>query len=172
MKKSEIKTIPEYYQKYVDLADDGDLLDQLKDGGIELFENNFDLIKSLGLKSYAQGKWSANEMIEHLIDTERIFQTRCLRFARLDKTELAGYSENDYALSARSNQIAIEKLLADYKLLRASTYAMFSNFSDEELMRTGTANGQEISVLAMGFIFIGHPVHHFNVLQEKYFPLI
>lgn len=172
MKKADIKVVPEYYKKYINLADERDLMDQLPQGGLELFEANFDLIKSLGLKSYAQGKWSANQMLEHLMDTERIFQNRSLRFARQDKTELPGYNEDDYALSARSNQIEIDKLLADYKSLRASTVAMFSNFSGEELMRTGTANGQEISVLAMGFILIGHPIHHFNVLQERYFPLI
>lgn len=172
MKKSDIKVVPDYYKKYISLADDRDLMEQLPNGGIEHFETNFDLIKSLGLKSYALGKWSANQMLEHLMDTERIFQNRSLRFARLDKTELPGYNEDDYALTARSNQISIEKLLEDYKKLRASSVALFSNFSDEELMRTGSANGQEMSVLAMGFVFIGHPIHHFNVLQERYFPLI
>ena len=172
MTKSDIKVVPDYYMNYIKLADDRELLEQLSTGGIDLFEANFSLIKSLGLKSYSLGKWSANQMIEHLIDTERIFQSRCLRFARQDKTELPGYSEDDYVMSARSNQLSIDKLLADYKSLRVSTCALFSNFSDEELMRTGIASGQEISVLAMGFVLIGHPIHHFNVLQEKYFPLI
>lgn len=172
MKKTDIQVVPEYYKKYINLADDSDLIDQLPKGGIELFDNSFGIIKSLGLKTYAQGKWSTNQMLEHLIDTERIFQSRSLRFARLDSTELPGYNEDDYALSARSNQIPLEKLMDDYRIVRASSVSLFSNFSNEELMRTGMANGQEISVLAMGFVLIGHPIHHFNVLQERYFPLI
>lgn len=172
MKKSDIKIVPEYYNTYIKLADDRDLLEQLPYGGIELFKSNIDLIKSLGLKSYAQGKWSVNQMVEHLTDCERIFQSRCLRFARLDKTVLPAFSEDDYVQSSRSNQIPIEKLIRDYEDLRASTLSMFLNFSDEELRRTGFASGQEISVLAMGFICVGHPIHHFNVLQERYFPLL
>ena len=111
-------------------------------------------------------------MLEHLIDTERIFQSRALRIARMDKTELPGFNENEYVESARSNQIALDKLLTDYNSVRQASISLFSNFSDEELKRTGIANGQTISVLAIGFIIIGHPTHHFKILEERYFGLI
>ena len=172
MKRSDIQTVPEFYKKYINLVEDIDLMDALKGGGIDLYEAHFDQIKALGEEVYAPGKWTMNQMIEHLMDTERIFLNRALRFARNDKTELPGYEENFYADNARSNDIPIEKLLTQYKNLRQVTIDTFSNFNDEELMRTGKANGAEISVLALGFIQVGHPIHHFNVIKERYFPLI
>jgi len=172
MRKDQIKTLPSYYENYVNLAGDGDLMNELMSGGLQLFIDNADKLEALGQKTYAEGKWTVQEMIEHLLDTERLFQARCLRFARADKTDLPGYDENLYAANARSKDIPLRKLLSDYRLLRSSSIAMFSNFNEEELQRTGTANGQEISVLAMGFIMVGHPIHHFNVLEERYFGLI
>src|SRR5690606_31978102 len=137
--------------------------DALDNGGIELFLNDLDKLLELGNKVYAPGKWTINEMVEHLIDTERIFLNRALRFARNDKTELPGYDEDHYATNARSNELSLEKLMEDYEIIRMATMATFSNFNEQELMRTGVANGQEISVLALGFVLVGHPIHHYNV---------
>jgi hypothetical protein len=172
MIKSEIKVVPEYYSKYIALAGEGDLMNELMQGGLELFVSAADKLEALGSKTYAEGKWTVKQIIEHLMDTERLFQARALRFAREDKTEIPGYDQDFYASHARSNDITLRKLLSDYRLLRSSSIAMFSNFNDEELMRTGVASGQEISVLAIGFILVGHPIHHFRVLQERYFSLV
>lgn len=172
MTKKDIKVVPEYFQRYLDVAPDTDLLSALPEGGIRLFTDHMMTLTQLGDKTYAEGKWTVNEIIEHLMDTERIFQSRALRFARLDQTELPGYDENAYAMASRSNELSLNKLLMQYIALRGSTLAMYSNFNEEELMRTGVANGKEISVLAIGFIIIGHPIHHFKILKEKYFPLI
>jgi hypothetical protein len=166
--KDQIKTVPEYYGTYIDLAPNNDLLVALPNGGIHLYEENLEMLKKLGFHVYAENKWTTHQIIEHLIDTERIFQTRALRIARNDKTPMPGYDENAYVDSSRSNEIPLEKLMADYRSQRAATLAMFQNFNKEELMRTGIANGEEISVLAIGFILIGHPIHHFNVIQERY----
>lgn len=171
MTKNDIKVVPEYYKKYIALAGDGELMNELMQGGLELYVSAAEKLESLGQKVYAEGKWTVQEMLEHLMDTERLFQARALRFARQDKTELPGYDENLYATNARSNEIPLRKLLSDFRLVRSATIALFSNFNKEELMRTGTANGQEISVLAIGFILVGHPIHHFKVLEERYFGL-
>jgi hypothetical protein len=63
-------------------------------------------------------------------------------------------------------------LIEEYQILRLSNAYFFNKLTDEELMRTGSANGQEISVMAMGYILIGHAIHHFNVISEKYIPLV
>lgn len=172
MKRSDIKVVPAYYQKYIDLAPDIELIDALKTGGISLFQENISKLIDLGLQTYAPDKWTVNQMVEHIMDTERIFVNRALRFARNDQTELPGYDENMYASNARSNEFPIIQLMEQFAMVRKSTIATFENFNSEELQRTGKANGQEISVLALGFIQVGHPIHHFNVLKERYFPLI
>ena len=42
---------------------------------------------------YAEGKWDIKEIIQHVIDTERIFAYRALRISRNDKTPLPGFEE-------------------------------------------------------------------------------
>jgi len=171
MKKSQIQTAPSYFIQYIDLVEDKELMEVLDSGGIELFLDEIENLKNVGDKIYAEGKWTVNQIIMHLIDTERIFQNRALRFARKDKTNLPGYEENDYAAVARSNDRNVESLLEEYQITRLSTVSFFSNLNNEELSRTGTANGIEISVLAIGFLLVGHPIHHFNVIRERYFKI-
>lgn len=172
MKKSDIKTVPAYYQKYIDQVPDIELMEALKSGGIELFHDHLDFLLALGDQVYAPGKWTVNQMVEHLMDTERIFLNRALRFARLDKTALPGFDENVYVANARSNELRLQDLLNQYSIIRQATVTTYSNFNEEELNRTGTADSKEISVLALGFIQVGHPIHHFNVVKERYFPLL
>ena len=172
MKKTEIKITPEYYITYINKAGNGNLLDELEEGGIAPFLDNFEKLELLQNKTYAKGKWTVKEIIEHLIDTERIFQTRALRFVRQDKTPLPGYDENMYAAVSRANDRSLEDLLEEYQIVRLSSWQLFKNLDKDQLHFSGIANGNEISVLAIGFILIGHAVHHFEVIIEKYFPLL
>src|SRR5437868_7740336 len=53
---------------------------------------------------YAEGKWTIKEILVHLIDDERIYAYRALRFARHDKTELPRFEQDDYALHSGANE--------------------------------------------------------------------
>jgi len=171
MKTVALNSSPDYYKNYINLVADKPLLEVLKTGGIGLFEDHFLELMSLGKKVYEPGKWTALEMIQHLIDTERIFINRALRFARQDSTVLPGYDHNAYVPVSRSNDRTLQDLLDEYKAVRLSSYHFFKHLNEEELMRSGKANGIEISVIAMGFVLVGHPTHHFNILKERYFGL-
>lgn len=171
MKAMAIKTSPEYYAGYIDLVDDKPLLDVLPQGGIELYLDHFDELRAIGPKVYAKGKWTINQIVQHLIDTERIFINRALRFIREDDTDLPGYDHNAYVVSSRANDLTLFNLLEEYKAVRKSSELFFRPLTDEELLRNGTANGLEISALAIGYILVGHPTHHFNVLKDRYFGL-
>jgi hypothetical protein len=172
MTRSQIQTVPDYYQKYIDLVPDVNLLEVLPHGGLELFLNERNLLQEIGLKVYAPEKWTINQIIEHLMDTELIFLNRALRFARKDTTNLPGYEENYFAETARSNERSLEDLLENYQLIRACSTYFYKSLNEEQLLATGTANNQLISVLAVGFIIIGHPIHHFNTIKERYAPLV
>ena len=171
MKVKALETSPPYYLNYINKVDDKPLLEVLKTGGIELFEQHIDQLEALGQKVYAPGKWTAPDIIQHVMDTERIFINRALRFVRQDLTELPGYDHNSYVPIARANDRTVKDLLEEYKALRLSSYLFFKHLNEEELLRKGTANGVEISVIAIGYILIGHPIHHFNVIRERYFGL-
>ncbi len=169
MKKSDIKVIPEYGKVYAEKASDEDLIPQLEHGGISLFKNNISKLESVGLNVYAKGKWTIPQIIEHLTDAERIFQYRALRYARQDKTELPGFDEDMYAAISKANDRTIKDLLNDYQIVRNSTIALYKTFDKDQFFFTGKANGQETSVIALGFMMIGHAVHHYKVIEERYF---
>ncbi len=117
---------------------------------------------------YAEGKWTIKDIIQHLIDTERIFTYRALRFARTDVTELPGYDENLYAQTANGAERKLQEMLTELALVRQSTIMLYKSFSFEDLLRTGIASGNKASVRALGFIIIGHQNHHIKVFKERY----
>jgi uncharacterized damage-inducible protein DinB len=117
---------------------------------------------------YAEGKWTIKDILQHLIDSERIFAYRALRFARKDGTPLPGFEENDFANTAKGFKRSIRDLLTELAIVRESTLCLFRTFSDEILALKGTASGSEMSVRALGFIIIGHQNHHQRIFEERY----
>jgi hypothetical protein len=117
---------------------------------------------------YAEGKWTIKDIIQHLIDAERVFSYRALRISRNDKTPLPGFEENDYVDNTNANGRSIQDLLTEFSAVRHSTLLLFKSFSDEQLARIGIASGNEVSVRAIGFIIIGHQKHHQKVFAERY----
>jgi hypothetical protein len=172
MKKSDIKIIPAYGLHYANQASDENLMDQLEHGGISLFEKNRELLEKIGTKVYAPGKWSVPVIIEHLIDAERVFQYRALRFARQDKTQLSGFDEDLWAAVSKANDRSLKDLLDEFRIVRQSTFALYKTFDKDQFFFSGFANGQESSVIALGFMMIGHAVHHYKVVEERYFGLV
>jgi hypothetical protein len=122
----------------------------------------------MGQFRYAPDKWTIKELLCHLIDSERIFAYRALRFSRNDKTPLSGFEEKDYAVQANAHSRSVASIANEIKRLRATTLDLYKSFSDEMLQRTGTANNSSLSVLNLGFIIPGHETHHLNVLRERY----
>lgn len=117
---------------------------------------------------YAEGKWTIKEIIQHLIDCERIFAYRALRFSRNDQTPLASFEENDYALNTNANGRSIQELLTELSAVRHSNLLFYKSLSEEQLKRMGTASNIQISVRALGFTIIGHQKHHQKVFEERY----
>lgn len=117
---------------------------------------------------YAEGKWNIKEMLQHIIDAERIFAYRALRIARHDKTPLAGFDENSYAEHANADARTWENLLQEFEAVRNSTDLLLQSFTKDELRQTGTTNGGPNSVEALSFLVFGHILHHINILKERY----
>ncbi|MBP2282092.1 putative damage-inducible protein DinB [Flavobacterium sp. CG_23.5] len=117
---------------------------------------------------YAEGKWTIKDIIQHLIDAERVFSYRAMRISRNDKTPLQGFEENDYVENTNANGRSIQDLLMELSAVRQSTLLLFKSFSEEQLGRIGVASNAEVSVRAIGFIIIGHQKHHQKVFQERY----
>lgn len=117
---------------------------------------------------YAEGKWTIKDILQHLIDAERIFTYRALRFARNDKTALPGFDENDYANQTNATKRSIQDLLTELAVVRQATLSLFKSFSNEETLRIGTASNNPMSVRALGYVIIGHQNHHQRIFEERY----
>src|SRR5262249_48679154 len=117
---------------------------------------------------YAPGKWSIKEVVGHVIDTERIFSYRALRFARNDKTPLPGFEQDDYMPYTNFAQRELSDLAREFEHVRQATLFLFRNLDAAAWERRGTASGGELTVRAMAYVTAGHEIHHRTILQTKY----
>ncbi|NRB47378.1 MAG: DinB family protein [Saprospiraceae bacterium] len=162
---------PAYSHIYMDLmADDGRVLEHLW--------NNFLAVKTLVsqltddqlLYRYAKGKWTIKEILVHLIDDERIYTYRALRFARNDRTDLPGFDQDKYTSYSFANERSLASILAEYEVVRKATLQLYEHLPEEALIRGGTADGPENyrSVRALIYHLAGHELRHLNIIKEKY----
>lgn len=158
-----------YYQNYIEKASNyNSILEGLESTQNELLEFYNALPESKLTYQYEVGKWTPKDILLHLIDSERIFAYRALRIARNDKTSLPGFEENDYVPEAKANNRSLSDLLEEFNTVREATLSLFKSFSTEQLLRTGTASNNPISVRAIGYITIGHVLHHKRIIEERY----
>lgn len=157
-----------FYAPYIQSLDNVVLLEELEISVHRLrnFVQNIPMDKYD--YSYAEGKWTIKDILQHLIDSERVFAYRALRFARKDLTPLPGFEENVFAGVAEGYKRSIRDLLTELAIVREATLCLFKTFSDETLLLKGIASEREMSVRALGFIIIGHQNHHQRIFEERY----
>ena len=158
----------EFYTPYVQTLDDVNLIEELEISVHRLIKFVQNIPMDKFDYRYEPGKWTIKDILQHLIDTERVFAYRALRFARNDQSELPGFDENLYADEAAGYLRSIQQLLTELAVVRQSTLFLFKNFNEKELMNSGTASGRSMSVRALGFIIIGHQNHHQRIFEERY----
>ncbi|MFD2541571.1 DinB family protein [Lacinutrix gracilariae] len=170
MKTADIGTLEynEYYKTYIDKVGDLSLLEGLSEGLSEALGFFNSLPEDKMDYAYAEGKWTIKEVLQHIIDTERVLVYRALRFSRNDKTELPGFDENAYTMSSEANRRSKEALIEEFTHVREATISLFKSFTNQMLLQKGKASGGDMSVRAIGFIVIGHEKHHSHVVKERY----
>lgn len=164
----DFNTLPGYYRNYVMQVHDQDMLQALELSAKRFKELINTIPEEKGEYRYAAEKWSIKELICHLMDAERIFAYRALRFARNDATILPGFEENDYAPQANAHNRTVKQLVEEAENLRKTTIDLFKSFTPEMLERKGSANGNVVSVVNIGYIIAGHETHHCKILKERY----
>src|SRR5205085_8014952 len=89
---------------------------------------------------YAEGKWTIKEMVQHMIDAERIFCYRALCIARGEMQSLPGFDENAYADASNASVRRTEELKEELAAVRKATGFLFRSFNEEQINKTGIAN--------------------------------
>lgn len=160
-----------YYKTYIDAMEDNvNLLDELEISLHKTIKFVQDIPMDKFDYRYAEGKWTIKEIIQHIIDAERVFAYRALRFSRSDATPLPGFDENMYAdvVNPTANKRHLKDLLTELTAVRHATITLFKSFTEEDLLKKGTASNNPMSVRAVGFVIIGHQNHHVNIFKERY----
>ncbi len=157
-----------YYDKYISLVPAGDVLSSLTTLMASTQALLHGLPASVATYRYAPGKWSVNEVVGHLIDSERIFAARALRFARNDPTPVPGFEQDDYVRHATFDAYPLSELAAEFLTVRQSTLFLFGHMGDEAWTRRGIANNAQVSVRALAYIIAGHELHHREILLTRY----
>ena len=157
----------EYFNGYIEQVDGDDLLKSMEKIHNATWKALSDLRVSPDHR-YADGKWSIKEVVQHLIDTERVFCYRALAFARKDLQDLLGFEENYYARESKADKREFHDIMREFDSVRIATRALFQSFDEETLLNEGRANGSKTSVRALGWMLAGHEQHHLAVIKERY----
>jgi uncharacterized damage-inducible protein DinB len=158
-----------YYRGYIHKLDPDTALDQgFKEGRDTIIQFFSSIPEEKQTYRYAPGKWTPKEILQHLIDAERVFSYRCFRIARKDKISLPGFDQDDYILPSRANEKRMQDLLAEYEATRNSFIALLDSLTDEDLQQVGEASGFDLSARAAAFMTLGHEKWHIEIIKNRY----
>jgi len=158
----------DYYFRYIDLVTSDDIVPAMENQMGEMLQVLSGISEEQSLHSYAPGKWTIRELLNHVNDGERIFAGRALWFARGFNDPLPGFEQDIAVEHAHANNTSWADLVEEFKNVRLSTLSFFKSLPDEAWDRTGVASDNPVSVRAIAFIIAGHVTHHIGVLREKY----
>lgn len=166
---------PEYSHIYMDLLeDDGKVLEHLWENFLKIKDFVYSLPKEKLEFRYAKDKWTIKEILVHLMDDERIFAYRALRYARNDDTPLHGFDQDSYAQYSDANTRSLESIFDEYESVRKSTITLFKYLPEESFTRGGKGVDFDGSIInhrtvrGLAYHIAGHELRHFNIIKERY----
>lgn len=168
MSNSSPANVPGYFQLYIDQVNEKDLATAFTSQSTIIKDFLPGISEEKSTYAYAQGKWTIKELLQHLIDAERIFTYRALCFARKEQVTLPGFEENEYAAASNANIRSWESLTAEFVAVRKATLFLYDSFTAEMLATSGKASVNTYTVEALGFILLGHFNHHIKIIKERY----
>lgn len=159
-----------YIRRYLDLVPSENWIEELKISGKQTLEIYEKLSEEQGNFAYAEGKWSLKTLLQHLIDTEKVFAYRALRFSRKDQSLVSGFDEESWADNSYAETRTLKSLIKEFKVTRKQSSIFFKTLPAEALQLIGIVNGNEIKVETIGKLTVGHNLHHLNIIKERYLP--
>lgn len=165
--RADIKA-PGAFQNYINKAGSEDMMTALEQNTKKFRK----FLKSLPSKkidyAYAEGKWTIKQLLQHIIDAERVFSLRAVWFARKDPSPQPGFDENLWAENAPVADRDWKDMVEEFFSLRDANTRLFASLSENQLLTEGSANGNMLTPAAFGFITAGHVQHHIDIINERY----
>ncbi len=150
------------------LPDDGLILKHLHDNLTQTIEFIRSFPEEKLVQPHTKGEWTIKEILVHIIDDERIYAYRALRYARNDSTELPGFEQDDYVPHSKANERDLEEIFEELTAVRQATITLFKSFGEAALTRKGIGSGNIMSVRAAVYHIAGHELHHMDSIRENY----
>lgn len=173
MNIKDLPFLPPYFDRYIaQIPEHLDLQEVFVQFSPKKVFSDTDKLLLLGDRVYAPGKWTVKDILQHCIDTERVMAYRALCISRGESVNLPGFEEDLYAENTVAAARTVQDLLEEYETVRSASRMLFQHMSPAMMLREGSANTTRITPLALAYVVLGHPVHHKNVLAERYYPLL
>jgi hypothetical protein len=157
-----------YYERYISLVPDGDLVETLERQGAETLALLRTLTEEQGAHRYEPGKWSVKQLVGHVNDGERLFSYRALSIARCDRAALPGMEQDEWMAGVDFDARSLASLADEFEAVRSATLHLLRHLSPEAWARRGVASDNEVTALALAYIIAGHEAHHLRILRERY----
>ena len=164
-------TFPSYFNAYIKLVPEENVMEALTNNcrTANLFFSK--ISEEQSLYKYSYDKWTVKEIVQHIIDTERIFTYRTLAICRKEPATLPSFDENKYALNSLANRRAMKDLTEEFNAVRQSTILLYKSLPPGVGDIIGKVSDYQMSVLALGFTIAGHVTHHMNIIKERYWDI-
>lgn len=159
---------PKFFNRYIDKVAHGDLSNLLEQS-LQNLQEDLSVLKDADFDfAYQTDKWSIAKLIRHCIDTELIFGYRALCIARQDPNPIMSFDENQFA-DASGQNFDKNALIEALEISRKQNVLLFKSFKKEWLIRTNKTNsGEDMSLVSIAYIIIGHWLHHKAILSSRY----
>ncbi len=161
-------TYPAYFENYIQLVDTASVKEAIEKYSTPINDFFTDINEEKAIYRYEENKWSTKELLQHLIDAERIFAFRALSLARGEKASLPGFEENEYASASQADKRSWKSLIEEFIACRKSTDLLLLSFTEDQLQQSGITNSKPNTVVAIAYVMIGHILHHMKVVEERY----
>jgi hypothetical protein len=168
MSKEWLENVPAYFDGYLKFVVEDNMIEAMVNSKSEFDSWANTISDDKGTHAYQKGKWTVNLVLQHIIDTERIFQYRSLSIARGEMNELPGFDHDSYAKNSKANERKLSELIAEFDRLRDSSIDLYNSLDEANMKYKGMANGFVVQPILYGFLISGHLRHHLQVLQNRY----
>jgi uncharacterized damage-inducible protein DinB len=167
--KPSFKDVPKWYRGYADIVPDKPLMEVLNESEVDLLATIGHLSEEQSQYRYQPTKWSIKDLIMHICDAERVFAYRALRFIRNDQTDLSGFDQDMYVDQGQADHRSLDDLVEEFKSVRKATKLLFKHHLNK-LDNQGTVDGNKFTVGVLGYVIVGHLLHHLVIIKQKYLP--
>ena len=114
-----------------------------------------------------EGKWTPNEVIGHLVDSEWVYGYRLRLILCEDNPTILGMNQDLWVAGQRHNECEPSELLEMFRTMRQLNLALWKRMSPADLKRTGQHNerGPE-SLDVMLRMLAGHDLSHLDQITR------